>query len=548
MKYPRFWRNKAPTPTFKDGVLKNPAEIGADSLCRRNPLKQSLPFGTFTFPHLLSFTMTSYASLSALAREIALLQSTASVLGWDQETYMPEKSLDHRANQISYLSAKAHELSTGEHFRSLLEKAEAEAVSATPLEAANLREWRYETDRAVRIPTSLVAEESEVTTHAKHAWVEARKKSDFLLFAPHLTRVLEIARRKAALWGYQNEPYDALLMGYERGATTQGVADLFGELKPQLAQIAKQAVARSASTPVDLLHGDYPVDKQQQLNQEIAESLGFDFTSGRIDTTAHPFCTTLGPKDIRLTTRYDLRDFTSSLFGVLHEAGHGLYEQGLRGCDYGFPSGTAVSLGIHESQSRLWENHVGRSEAFWQKWLPRAAELFPSLKTISAADFLSTIHRSEFSLIRVEADEATYDLHILLRFELERRLLNGSLEVGAVPNAWNESFEDLFGLTPPDDAHGCLQDIHWSMGGLGYFATYTLGNLNAAQLFQQAQTHGNISTGIQNADYGPLLQWLRQEVHSQGSIMHPNDLMRKATGRPTEPAPYLAHLHRRFVA
>jgi carboxypeptidase Taq len=196
----------------------------------------------------------------------------------------------------------------------------------------------------------------------------------------------------------------------------------------------------------------------------------------------------------------------------------------------------------------LWENHVGRSEAFWKKWLPRAAELFPHLARVSAADFSSAIHRSELSFIRVEADEATYDLHILLRFELERRLLNGSLEVAAVPSAWNESFEALFGLTPPDDARGCLQDIHWSMGGLGYFATYTLGNLNAAQLFGQALTHGPVAMGVQNAEYGPLLGWLRTRVHAQGSLLHPNDLMQKATGRPTEPAPYLAHLRRRFGA
>jgi carboxypeptidase Taq len=492
--------------------------------------------------------MTPYSDLCALAREIALLHSTASVLGWDQETYMPEKSLEHRAGQLSYLSAKAHDLATGAKFRSLLEKAEAGSDKASPVEAANLREWRYETERAVRIPTALVAEESEVTTRAKHAWVEARKKADFSLFAPHLTRVLEIARKKAGLWGFESEPYDALLTGYERGAKTADVAALFAQLKPQLSQIAKDAVARSASTPGNLLSGHYPIETQKQLNREIAESLGFDFAAGRIDTTAHPFCTTLGPGDVRLTTRYDVSDFTSSLFGVLHEAGHGLYEQGLKEGDFGFPSGTAVSLGIHESQSRLWENHVGRSEAFWQKWLPRAAELFPNLQSISAADFLRSIHRSELSFIRVEADEATYDLHILLRFELERRLLNGSLEVGEVPAAWNESFEHLFGLTPPDDAQGCLQDIHWSMGGLGYFATYTLGNLNAAQLFQKALTQSDIAAGVQGAEYAPLLRWLRENVHALGSQLPPNELMRHATGRPTEPTAYLAHLRSRFSA
>jgi carboxypeptidase Taq len=418
----------------------------------------------------------------------------------------------------------------------------------SPAQHANLREWRYETERAVRIPTVLVAEESEATTLAKHSWADARKRSDFSQFAPHLERILKIARKKADLWGFQDEPYDALLVGYERGARTAQIASLFNALKPQLSELAKNAVERSASTPKDLLHGEYPVEKQKQLNQAIAESLGFDFESGRIDTTAHPFCTTLGPRDIRLTTRYDTTDFTSSLFGVLHEAGHGLYEQGLPETDFGTPSGTAVSLGIHESQSRLWENHVGRSEPFWQKWLPKAAEIFPSLKSISVREFLRSIHRAEFSFIRTESDEATYDLHILLRFALERRLLSGTLEVADIPRAWNETFEDLFGLTPPDDAHGCLQDIHWSMGGLGYFATYTLGNLNAAQLFQTALESPAIAKGYEQADYTPLLVWLRENVHRHGSLLNPGELMRSATGRPTETSCHLSHLRKRFIA
>ncbi|MEI7774103.1 MAG: carboxypeptidase M32, partial [Verrucomicrobiota bacterium] len=248
-----------------------------------------------------------------------------------------------------------------------------------------------------------------------------------------------------------------------------------------------------------------------------------------------------------LTTRYDQADFTSSLFGVLHEAGHGLYEQGLPNPDFGLPSGTAVSLGIHESQSRLWENHVGRSEVFWEKWLPRAAQLFPNLRKIELADFLQAIHRSEFSFIRVEADEATYDMHILLRFELERSLLNGSLEIDSIPTAWNNAFTELFGKNPPDDAHGCLQDIHWSMGGLGYFATYTLGNLNAAQLFQAAQKDKSVTSGIKTANYQPLLQWLRKRVHAKGSTLLPAELITEATGTPLDPAPYLAHLRNRFT-
>ena len=490
--------------------------------------------------------MNAYESLCNLAQEIALLTSTSSILGWDQETYMPSKALDHRASQLSYLSAKSHALATGKSFRNALDRAIKDGAKRGSRHAANLREWAYELERASRIPTSLVAEESNITTHARHAWVEARKKSDYSLFSQHLEKILKIARRKASLWGYQDEPYDALLFGYERGASARSIARLFDRLQPSLAAISKIAINRSRDVPKHFLKGKYSITKQQQLNAEIAESIGFDFGSGRIDTTTHPFCTTLGAHDVRLTTRYDETDFTSSLFGVLHEVGHGLYEQGLPTEEFGRPSGTAVSLGIHESQSRLWENHVGRSRAFWERWLPRAAELFPNLRKLPLDDFLAAIHRAEFSFIRVEADEATYDLHILLRFNIERQLLNGTLSVNQVPKAWNDQFEILFGLRPPDDAHGCLQDIHWSLGGLGYFATYTLGNLNAAQLYARANQDRTIYSSTNSANYAPLLEWLRRNIHSHGSAFLPNELMKKATGQGTDATAYLNHLSERF--
>ncbi|MBX7212025.1 MAG: carboxypeptidase M32 [Verrucomicrobiaceae bacterium] len=491
--------------------------------------------------------MTAYHKLCELAREISILSSTGSVLGWDQETYMPDKALHFRAKQLAYLSGRAHALATSGRFLAALEKAEGEKHPRHSKEAANIEVMREEFERAFRIPTKLVEEESAATTHAKAAWVEARKKSEFALFAPHLEKLLGFARLKAELWGYDGEPYDALLSGYERGARTREVAALFDKLKPDLVSIAREAVERSKSVPEKLLRGKFPAAKQQQLNREVAESIGFDFTGGRIDTTAHPFCSTVGAGDVRLTTRYDESDFTSSLFGVMHEAGHGMYEQGLPAEDFGLPSGTAVSLGIHESQSRLWENHVGRSHAFWEKWLPRAAEIFPNLRGVKLKAFLAWVNRAEFSFIRVEADEATYDLHVLLRFGIERRMVRGDLKVADVPAAWNDEFKSLFGMTPPDDRRGCLQDIHWSMGGLGYFATYSLGNLNGAQLFSTAMRQKRISDAAAMCDYAPLLAWLRTKVHARGSTLMPADLMREATGRETTPKAYLAHLRSRFL-
>lgn len=489
---------------------------------------------------------TSYDQLCDHVREVSLLASTESILSWDQETYMPARALSFRARQMSWLSGKAHALATGKMMQKLLTQAESARLKE-PKQVANVRVLAEDYERNARIPNKLIVEESELTAHAKHAWVEARKSSDFSLFAPHLEKLLSIARRKADLWGYADEPYDALLHTYERGTRTREVAALFARLKPELTRIAQAAVERGRTIPPNTLRGSYPVARQQQLNAEIAASIGFDFQAGRIDTTAHPFCTTLGPRDVRLTTRYDEQDFTSSLFGVLHEAGHGLYEQGLPEEDFGLPSGRACSLGIHESQSRLWENHVGRSRPFWEKWLPRAAEIFPKLRKLSLDTFLAAINRSEYSFIRVEADEATYDLHILLRFEIERRMISGQLAVQEVPEAWNALFAEMFGMSPPDAAHGCLQDIHWSMGGLGYFATYTLGNLNAAQLFAAARKQKRIAAGIASADYGPLLSWLRENVHSHGGAALPGDIMQRATGKPTDARHHLRHLRERFV-
>jgi carboxypeptidase Taq len=477
-----------------------------------------------------------------MARERAVVSSAASVIGWDQETYLPDAGHAWRADQLAWLSEKAHELGTSSAWGDAL--AEAESNGEAP---ALLAVMRRDYDRATKLPGELVAREAQASSLAKQAWAEARKKSDFPSFAPHLETLLGIAREKADRWGYKREAYDALIDTYERDATAAEISALFEVLRPRLRDLAAAAVEKSDAQDAKLPPGPYPVAAQQAFNAKIAASLGFDFHAGRIDTTSHPFCTTLGPRDVRLTTRYDENDFTSSLFGVMHEAGHGLYEQGLPGPEFGLPSGEAASLGIHESQSRLWENHVGRSWPFWEKWLPVAAEHFPQLAKVELADFIAAIHRAEFSYIRVEADEATYDLHILLRFGLERRLVSGELAVKDVPAAWNESFEDLFDMTPPDDARGCLQDIHWSMGGLGYFPTYTLGNLNAAQLFAAATADESIAAGVAKAEYAPLLAWLRKHVHSKGAVMTPAEIVKEATGKEPSSEAHLAHLARRYL-
>jgi carboxypeptidase Taq len=482
-----------------------------------------------------------------LALAQAVIKSTGSVLGWDQETYLPPGGAAHRAAQLSWISARAHEMAVSDEWRKALEAAEAADPGTDPVTTANLRVMRRDFNRSTRLPVEFVARWSEATSLAKHAWAAARKKSDFADFAPHLQTLVDLARQKADFLGYESEPYDALLDQYERATSTAAVAALFDRLKPELRRIAAAAVEKSAARSPELPPGPYPVEAQKRFNARVAGAIGFDFSKGRIDTTTHPFCATLGPADVRLTTRYDEEDFTSSLFGVLHETGHGLYELGLPDADFGLPSGAAVSLGIHESQSRLWENHIGRSDIFWQRWYPEACECFPQLAGFPLEKFLAYVRRAAFSPIRVEADEATYDLHILLRFGLERRMLRGELAVNEIPAAWNDAFRDLFGFAPQDDRHGCLQDIHWSMGGLGYFATYSLGNLNAAQLFAAANREADVAAGCARADYSALLGWMRTHIHAHGATLDPAVLMQHATGQPPAADAYLAHLTARYL-
>ncbi|MEZ0386869.1 MAG: carboxypeptidase M32 [Verrucomicrobium sp.] len=513
-------------------------------------------------PTDMATTLSTYDQLAQAARDVSLLYGASAVLGWDQETYMPAKGVEHRSRILAHLSGQAHEQFTSRRFRNLLEKAEGEigigssgkgrakAAAEYSVVRSNLEQWRRELDRATKLPKKLVEENSQAVSLGQAAWAKARAASDFASFAPHLERLVGLSQEMASRWGGGNEPYDALLEQHERGATAQEIDKLFTALRPPLAKIAKEAVARSEAEapPVKAMLGNCPIEKQQILNREVAAAVGFDFEAGRIDTTSHPFCSGFGPGDVRLTTRYDERDFLSSLFGVLHETGHGLYDQGLPDSEWGLPSGSAVSLGIHESQSRLWENHVGRSRSFWEHWFPRAVSLFPHLKKLTLDQFLLGVNRAEFSFIRVEADEATYDLHIMLRFAIERRLFTGDLKVSEIPDAWNAEFEASFGMTPSSDAKGCLQDIHWSMGGFGYFPTYTLGNLNAAQLYAAAMKQRPIKKAADHAEYTPLLAWLRQNVHAAGSCLAPGQLMEHATGQSTVSAPYLKHLRTRFLA
>jgi carboxypeptidase Taq len=493
----------------------------------------------------------AYATLIGRFKDYSLLNSCASLLGWDERTYMPRQAATLRGDQMALLARLAHDLLTSRELGDLLAAVEQSSLvaEAESVPAVNVREIRRLHNRAVKIPKELVEELARVTTHAQQVWQEARRASDFGAFRPWLEKVVRLKREEAEAVGHHGVPYDALLDEYEPGATTAEITAVFAALRAALTPLVA-AIVRSGRHPrTDVLERTYPVERQQVFGQAAAAAVGFDFDAGRLDVTTHPFCSGLGPGDCRITTRYNLHHFNEAFFGILHEAGHGIYEQGLDPQHSGTPMGSAVSLGIHESQSRLWENQVGRGRPFWEHFFPRARQVFlEALRDVSLDEFVFAVNDVRPSFIRVEADEATYNLHIILRFELEQALISGDLPAADVPRAWDEKFEQLFGLTPPNDALGCLQDIHWSGGGIGYFPTYTLGNLYAAQFMEAARRDlGDLDADFRRGDFGRLKAWLNEKVHRPGHRYRPADLCRHVTGRPLDHQPLLAYLRGKYA-
>ncbi len=496
--------------------------------------------------------MQPYDELLQHFKEYRLLDSISELLGWDERTYMPPKGSEHRAEQMALIARLAHAKITSPRLGELID-----GLIGSPLlkdetgdVAVQVREIRRVRDRAVKLPASLVEELARTTTRAQGVWQEARKNDDFASFAPWLDKIVRLKRQEAEAIGFQDSPYDALLDEYEPGATTAEITQLFGELRRELVPLVERIAGCGRKPRRDILKREYPVDRQFVFGQAAAAAIGFDFAAGRLDTTAHPFCSGIGPGDCRLTTRYNPRHFNEAFFGILHEAGHGIYDQGLDRRHFGTPLGSAVSLGIHESQSRLWENQVGRSHAFWQHFFPRLQQTFPgTLDDVSPEDFVWAVNDVERSFIRVEADEATYNLHIILRFEMEQALVKGDLSPADVPAAWNKNFRRLLGLTPPTNAQGCLQDIHWSMGGLGYFPTYTLGNLYAAQFMVKArQDLGDLDASLRNGWFRALKEWLNTNIHRPGQRYRPRDLCRRVTGQPLSHRPLLEYLWKKYGA
>ena len=494
-------------------------------------------------------TDSPHLNLARVLRENAVFASVGGTLGWDEQTQLPDAATALRADQSALLAKLSHQRRTDPELGDLISAAEAAAenLPSEGDEATTARDARRDFDRATKLPADLVEEMARAEVEGHHAWVAARAANDYAAFEPHLATTIRLKQREAQCVGYQADLYDALLDDYEPGETTAGVRRVFDGLRDDLIDLVGR-IADSGRRPTDVLRGDFPVAQQRELSTAVAKAVGFDFAAGRLDVAVHPFCTGLGPGDTRMTTRFDPRDLGNSFFSTLHETGHALYEQGLpKATQFGTGPAQSISLGIHESQSRMWENLVGRSRAFWQHFWPTTQKHFKSaLWDVSLDEFLFAVNDVRPSFIRTESDEATYNLHVLLRFELEQALLQGDLATKDLPAAWDERMRSYLGVVPLEPAQGCLQDVHWSAGLMGYFPTYTLGNLYAAQFFEAARWElGDLDAMFAKGEFAPLLGWLRGKIHHVGRRKTARQLVKDVTGQDLNPAPLMSHLKRK---
>lgn len=487
----------------------------------------------------------AYFDLKELSKEIATYNAISNVLYWDRETYMPHGGSESRSEQIALLSAHVHNLKTSKRFKQLLKRIPSETIPRP--EKINVEEWEDLLERSGKLPVEFVKKFSQLTSEASQIWNVAKQSDNFDLFAPFLKRIVEMSREKAAILGFEDHPYDALLEHYEPCMTTKKISKIFENLRKELVSLLEKI--RSAPQPEnDFLKGPFDKQKQRELANALLASLPIDPRYSRLDLSAHPFSIAMHPHDSRITTRILNDGFLSNLFSVLHEAGHSMYEMGLPIEHWGTALAESVSLSIHESQSRWWETRIGYSLPFWRSFYPKVQQTFEAqLGGISLERFYRGAHRVEPSLIRVEADEVTYCLHIILRFELELALISGKLEVTDLPQAWREKMKELLGIEPKTDREGCLQDIHWSLGDFGYFPTYALGNLFASQFFATfSKEHRDWEERVQTGDFAFVREWLRTNIHCHGKLYDAEELAKKVTGDSFSEEAYCRYLKKKY--
>jgi carboxypeptidase Taq len=485
--------------------------------------------------------MNAYEELMIVYKDISIITEISSQLSWDQHTYMPRKAAAMRGGQNAFLSKLSHKRLTSERVGRLL--SELEGMELDENRKAVVREIRRIYERKTAIPAELEAEIAAMEPISMQSWVEAKNKGDFSIFAPNLEKMLELKKEVAEKVGYEEIPYDALLEDYEPYTRTSQLRGIFKDLRKELVPIIEKIISQKSK--VIPFEGSYPRNSQEELYTSILVDMGYDFEAGRLDTTEHPFTIGSG-NDTRITTHYYENDPRPALFSCIHEGGHALYEQGYLVENMHTPLGEFCSLGIHESQSRMWENLIGRSLPFWKHYYPRLEKTFPSLSSMGLNMFYRAINQVRPSLIRVEADEATYNLHVLIRFEIEIDIFDGKLELSEIPQAWNDKYEEYLGIRPPNDGVGCLQDVHWSMGAFGYFPTYTLGNLYASQFFHRMKRDLDVDGLMEAGDLKPILSWLRTNIHHKGKLYPASELVKVVTGSSLDGSYFIDHLKSKF--
>lgn len=486
--------------------------------------------------------------------EASHLSSTLSLLGWDQRTHMPAGSGAARANQIGYLSELYHNKIVSEKTKDALaelvdlESGELRTISLNSKDARLVKEIWKDYRREAALPSEVVVELSRQASVSQQVWEEAKSKNEFSLFVPHLEKMIVLQKRKAEFLPGNGSAYDKLMDQFEAGLETETMTALFDTIRKRLVPLIQSILEVKHRVNGSVLKKNFNMDAQWEFGIRMLKAVGFDFNTGRQDKSVHPFTTSTHPTDVRITTRLRENDLKSALLATLHECGHGLYEQGLPQEDFGTPLGQPISLGIHESQSRLWENLVGLSPEFWKFAYPKLKTQFPEqLKEVDRDQFYLAMNKVIPSMIRVEADEATYNLHILLRFEIEQQLINDNLSVKELPGLWNDKMENYLGIHPATDTEGVLQDVHWSGGAFGYFPTYTLGNLYSVQLFNQAKRDvSGLEEGFAHGNFQPLLDWLREKIHSKGRSLTAEELILNITGKPLSAEPFLDYLENKY--
>ena len=496
--------------------------------------------------------------LHAIDRERLHLERAVALLQWDQETYLPEMGVEERAEQLALLESIAHERLTSPETEKRLSELGSTAKNPQgdeklpPLERDFLKTFRRKYDRAVKLPATFVSEAARAEGLSQAVWVRARQDNDFSAFLPHLVKMIDFSRQKALYWGYKDNPYDGLLDIYESGMGEEAISAVFTPLGERLKELLKKIASRPRPDN-SFLDQDFDIDNQACFNMDLLRRLGFDIRRGRMDISAHPFTTTLGSDDVRITTRYLKQQVQSGIFSTIHEAGHAFYEMNFSEVLRGSCLADGASMGIHESQSRLWENVIGRSRAFWEAMFPALRSYFPgALSSHTAEDFYRAINLVEPSLIRIEADEVTYSLHIILRFELEKALFSGALDPAELPDAWRKKMKEFFGIEPDNDAsgdaQGVLQDVHWSMGSFGYFPSYALGNLYGLQFWEKLKSEiPAVDEQIQAGNFNSIRAWLKDTIYVWGHRLDPQDLLKTVTGKSLSAEPFLDYVESKYA-